>query len=157
MGDTNNNTHFRGGFEIQEIKHGKHSELCLEQNQYQTMSVLMWWWLWERTGRRAEMRTAVIRAQETSMVLWGSQEPEVQETLPSAHVGGCEVGFREVGRLGCQRLPQPTPDQPGLSILAKAEPHLGPHSLPTAHPPRRLCLRHASGQRSYRGRVHAAH
>lgn len=81
MRDTNNNTHFRGGFEIQEIKNVKHSELCLEQNQYQTMSALMWWWLWERTRWRAEMRTAVTRAQETSMVLWGSQEPEVQETL----------------------------------------------------------------------------
>lgn len=48
---------------------------------------------------------AVIRVQETSVVLWGSPGPEVQETLPSARVGGCEVGFREVGWLRDQRLP----------------------------------------------------
>ena len=50
-----------------------------------------------------------IGAQETSEVLQGageggSQGPEVQETAPSAHVGGCEVGIREPGWLKARGL-----------------------------------------------------
>ena len=83
---------------IQVIKNVKHLELCLVRNQYQTVSVLTSL-SWEGTRGRAKMWAGVIRAQETSTVLRRGLRPEVRETVPRAHVGGCEVGIGEPGWL----------------------------------------------------------
>lgn len=80
------------------------------------------------------MGASVIRAWETRAVSRGGgpQGPEVQETAPSAHVGGCEVGIAEPGWLGAGGC---RAEQLGLSVPARGEPGLGPHSLPAPPPP----------------------
>lgn len=85
----------------------------------------------------------MIRAQETGVPLRGPQGPEVQETLPRASSGGCEVGIGELGWLGGQGLHSPrlanqasqfSHEQKGVWVF-------NPSSAPPL-PPRRLCLQH---------------
>lgn len=80
------------------------------------------------------MRAAVIRAQETSSVLWGLRGQRFRKHFKCTHgwVGG---RGQRTGMAQRPEVAQPTPEQPGLSVLEKAELVLGPHSPLVPLPP----------------------